>query len=47
MDRKKQLEKQVLEMEILESELIKKLQNTQQIQQQVVSGLEQALSANS
>ena len=43
-NRKEELEKQVLEMEMLEMELIKKLQNTQQIQQQVVSQLDEALS---
>ena len=44
VDKQKQLEQQIMEMELLEMELIKKLQNTQQIQQQVVGQLEEALA---
>ncbi|CAG9322720.1 unnamed protein product [Blepharisma stoltei] len=41
---KQNTEKEVMSMELLEMELIKRLQNTQQIQQQVTQDLEQAIS---
>lgn len=39
-----ELEQEIIDMERLEMQLIKKLQNTQQLQQQVVSDLENALA---
>lgn len=41
----KELEQEIIDMERLEMELIKKLQNTQQLQQQVVNDLESALAS--
>ncbi len=42
----KQKEQEVMQMEMLEMELIKKLQNTQAIQKQAYSELENALQQN-